>query len=376
MAIVYVMATLTLLMAFASLGVDLARVQVAKTELRRTADAAARAAASAMSGGVSSAEAAAVAIATANQVDGAAASLVTGSDVEFGTWSTASRTFTALTGANRSNANAVRVTVRRTTARGNAIPLVFAPAIGRSSCDVTASSIASASATPMQYVGLNSFNAKNNVYGGTYNSSTDTQPTEPEYSNGAILGSNGPITAKNNTNIPRVMLGPSGSSTLDCDNEPLMLPTNIAVSMPTWSTVGTAANISGNVTYGPGTHYVSDLTLAHNASLSFSGPATVYVSGSVVFSKDGAITAYNNRPENLKIYQKGTGTFGASNANNVEITADIMAPEAAFTAKNNATFKGRAVFGTIDVKNNLSLFYDESLTPLFPPGSTGVATVK
>ena len=42
-ALIYVMVMMTALIAFASLGTDYARVQLAKTELQRAADAAARA---------------------------------------------------------------------------------------------------------------------------------------------------------------------------------------------------------------------------------------------------------------------------------------------------------------------------------------------
>jgi uncharacterized membrane protein len=64
---VVVMSTMIMV---ASLAVDLGRVQLAKTELQRAADAAARAGASALPNGFASAQAAAMTIAAANLADG------------------------------------------------------------------------------------------------------------------------------------------------------------------------------------------------------------------------------------------------------------------------------------------------------------------
>ena len=60
--------------------------------------------------------------------------------------------------------------------------------------------------------------------------------------------------------------------------------------------------------------------------------------------------------------QRGVGTtFGGDNINSIILVAVIDAPQTAFTVKNTATLEGRATFKTIDSKNNLELYYDESL---------------
>jgi hypothetical protein len=64
------------------------------------------------------------------------------SDVEIGVWDSATKTFT-VTGTSP---NAVRVTARRTTARGTPIPTVFAKVFGRTSVDLTYTSIAMSAA--------------------------------------------------------------------------------------------------------------------------------------------------------------------------------------------------------------------------------------
>ena len=142
-ALVYLSVTLVALLAFASLAVDLGRVQVARNELQLAADAAARHAAAGLETGVATAQANAVAAAADNKADGSPVVLDANTDIEFGTWNNATRPpFTPLTGAARSAADAIRVTARRSAARGTGVPLLFARVLGRESCDVHAVSIA------------------------------------------------------------------------------------------------------------------------------------------------------------------------------------------------------------------------------------------
>lgn len=375
MSLIYVSMSMSVMMGFVSLAVDLGRVQVAKTELRRTADAAARAAAAGISSGVSTAQANASSIVALNTVDGSTASIVVDSDVEFGTWSSENRTFTVLTGANRSNANAIRVTMRRTAARGNAVPLVFAQVLGRSSCDVSATSTAMISTgNSLQFVGLDSIDVKNNLAASVYDSSVTTSPSSSNNNGGATLASNGAVTAKNNEDLAAILLGPAGSSNLDVT--PTTLSSAItSPTMPTQPTGTSDLSVSGTVTYPGGTYNWDDVSFANNAELKFTGPATVHITGNVIFAKDATITASSNRPTNLTIYQYGS-SFGSSNANDVDITANIIAPNAAFVSKNNAVIKGRMFFKSVYSKNNFTFYYDQSLTPMYGSGTGGISTVR
>ena len=88
--IVYVVCSMTVLLGLCSLAVDLGRVQVAKTELRRLADAAARVGAATLPQGSSAVQTAAIAIPNAGYdlVDGSSFSL-TKSNVTLGYWTSA-----------------------------------------------------------------------------------------------------------------------------------------------------------------------------------------------------------------------------------------------------------------------------------------------
>src|SRR5690348_17341133 len=113
LALVYTAVLVTAICAVGSLAVDFGRAEMVKTELARCADASARAAVASISGGVSAAQTAAVTTAASNMADGYAVVLDpntsgANADIEFGTWSSSARTFTVLSGASRSSANAIR----------------------------------------------------------------------------------------------------------------------------------------------------------------------------------------------------------------------------------------------------------------------------
>lgn len=146
--LIYVTVAMTVLMAIGSLAVDLGRVQVVKTELQRAADAASRYAASSLAQGISVARTAAVTAAGENLADGTSVALDSTNDIDFGSWDSTTRTFTVLTGPAQTSSNAVRVSARRVSSRGTAVPLMFARVLGRTSCDAQAVSVATTVRSP------------------------------------------------------------------------------------------------------------------------------------------------------------------------------------------------------------------------------------
>ena len=132
-SMVYATAIMVVMLAFASLAVDLGRAQLAKTQLRGAADAAARY--GAMGYANNSVKANAIAAAGQNSVDGTAL-VLQNSDITQGVWT--GSTFNT-SGAGTS---AVRVIAQRTNARGTGIPLLFTKMLGIQTIDMTAQSIA------------------------------------------------------------------------------------------------------------------------------------------------------------------------------------------------------------------------------------------
>ena len=364
LTLVYTICALLALMAMISMGIDLARVQLARTELRQAADAAARYAALGIADGTCVSRA--LLAAADNTVDGTPLALRS-SDVTVGNWDdTATPAFSTA----RTPHNAVRVSAERTAARQNPVRLWFGALVGAASCDIRVVCIATSDPLTSGFVGLNGISAKNNLRSLSYNSSVSTDPENGgTYSHG-MLGSNGQITAGNNEVVGQVVLGPDGSHNLNLRfsalrlEDPIPAPAIDFSGAPPSNPGGVPRNlaVSGTTTLPAGTYYFNRITLANNATLRFAGPATIYVDGNITFAQSGTIEAFNGIPAHLKIRQRGAGTdFGGSNANSIDVTADIEAPQTDFHAKNNATLRGRAVFNSIDVKNNLDLFYDQSL---------------
>jgi Flp pilus assembly protein TadG len=141
-ALIYIIVALVAMLGFCSFAVDLGRVQTAKTELRRAADAAARAGAANIPLGSTAVQNAAIAMAAANKCDGSAVT-ITASNVQVGIWNTSTGTFSTSGTANNTNTyNAVQITCLRTAANGNPIPLLFGQILGANTCNVDATSVA------------------------------------------------------------------------------------------------------------------------------------------------------------------------------------------------------------------------------------------
>src|SRR4051812_40562124 len=118
-----------ILIAFLAFAVDYGYVSLARSELRTAIDAANLAGTSGLTVSPAEARKRAKDIAAQNKVAGDAL-ILQDSDIELGNWDTATNTFVVLSAANESKANAMRITAKRTKARGNPINLVFAKLLG------------------------------------------------------------------------------------------------------------------------------------------------------------------------------------------------------------------------------------------------------
>lgn len=138
--VIYGIVLLVALVALASLAVDLARVQMIKTELQKCADATAHGYMTYYRDyGSSYANTAGPSLYSSafNPVDANSGVQPTVS-VQWGYWNTSSKTFSTSGGGT----TAVRVVASRTAANANAVPLTWASVLGRKTCDVTCESIA------------------------------------------------------------------------------------------------------------------------------------------------------------------------------------------------------------------------------------------
>lgn len=382
--LIYTVLLMVVLTGFCSFAVDYGRVQVVKTELRRTADAAARAAVSNVASGITAAQNAAINVAALNKVDGTEYAM-TAADVEFGTWTPANKTFTALSGSARSGANAIRVTCRRTAASGNAIPMIFAGLVGKSSADVTATTIAYGT-TPTSttagagFVGLSTFTSSG-ITTDSYDGSAGTYGSQSHGSKGSVT-SNSDLTLWSSTINGNAYPGKNktiqgGSITGTHTN----LTSAVSYGSATFPSSNNNANITAQMTYStgsfsggslqtwgtitlPGGNYVlTDLNAS--APIIFTGPANLYVSGQCNVNGSGYLGTYQSKPANLLIVCTGSlNLYGAQ-----PYYADIYSPTATINMSPGGTSQ---YYGQIIVSQwyvyNMSLHFDTSLPDHSPSG--------
>lgn len=398
LTLIYAVVTISALMMVVSLGVDFGRVQLVKTELRCASDAAARAAAGQIANGVSAAESAAVNAAAANLADGAAVTIDSASDVEFGTWDSGNKTFTVLSGAARGNANAIRVYARRTASRGNAVSLMFARVLGREYCDVTARSIVMATPTSgggSAGIGLNSILIENSGKVDSYSSAAGTYSAGAATSQ-AVLQSNGDINLKNTARVNGAA-HPGPGDTVSLQNQASVSGTTSALSQEmSYDNVNAGSASSSNdnssipgayfssnkfelennesYTLPGGTYYFSEFKIKNNSVLNVSGNATIYVTDKVEIENHGQVSAYLNRPGNLQIKVIGSG--GVKIKNNTALAASIYAPQSDFELENSAELYGGVIAKSIKIKNNAEFHYDTSLGSGSSSSSVALAVVE
>jgi Flp pilus assembly protein TadG len=377
-SLVYVSVALVTLTAFCSLGVDVARVQTVKTELRRAADAAARYAVTGLPDGINRTQAYAADAADDNTADGSPVELDVKDDVEFGHWDYETRTFTVLHGANRNDATAVRVTVRRTKNRGNAVPLLFAKIIGAATCDVQASATASLSPIKFGVVGLDYIKMGGNSTTAYWSASGSGA------GNFGNIGSNGDITLTGSSQIAgnarpgsgRQVYGSgkvSGSTTPlsttlsypNGDMSPYLYGNNNNYLVPDTNRddhYNFTVTHNRSLTLPAGVYLFNDVDIS--GTLSFTGPATIYCAGNLSLS--GRALTSGSTPKNLTIIMApnpftgvAPGSLTVTSASS--LYANIYAPQSPIFLSGNGDLYGSVVGKSIDMTGTSSIHYDLSL---------------
>jgi Flp pilus assembly protein TadG len=373
-AMIYAVIAMIALCAFVSLAVDLGKVQLAKTELMRAADAAARTAATELAKGsnLTTIQNAAVNIAAANKCDGTAIALSTSTDIEFGTWDADTGSFTTLAASSYTSANAIRITARRTSATSNAVALAYGRVLGRSSCDVKASVIACIPQSAPAITGLSKFDAYSGLYIASYNPNSVMLPASFSgfHSNNGELGSNGTLDLGSSGNLwgdeyvgPSATVASAGVLHGTRHTQPANIPTpTIPTMTPASNPGGISATpvVSGNVTWPGGTYYFTSFTMGDDDSITFTGVATINMNGNASIHDRCFIIPYNYKAANLKWYQASGTAFTAHNS--FSTGGQFIGPNANFTAYDDLYFAGTLIFKNIVLNRDAQLFVDETLS--------------
>jgi Flp pilus assembly protein TadG len=379
LGLIWAMIVMIALTALGSLAVDYGRVQLAKTQLLQAADAAARAACGSLKNGVSAAQNAAIQTAAANTCDGQPVT-ITAKDIEFGYFDTVSGTFTVLTGAAASNANAARVTAQRTTARGNPIPLTLAQILGQSTCDVTHHATAMVSPPYPGYIGIKLTRMFNTTRFDSYNSGAGAYSGSAAGNKGVLIGVKDLWLHDSCTVKGEAHWGPTGALTKDSGATVSPGP----LSMRLWTAVyppvdpGNAATVNnnnqifkylsgtkfsmkdgqGSITFPAGTYYFTQLDIGKDSTVLFNGPTTIYLDGSAKLNGTLANVLYRPYLLNIKVIGGG-GVHVEAGAT----YAYIYAPQGSVHHHQTGQTYGSVISNLLCFRQTAKGHYDESGGP-------------
>lgn len=381
--LIYVTFGMLAFVGFVSLAIDVAHIWLVHAELQQSADAAVRYGLTGLSTDLSTAQNNAVVGAADNMADGTPVALDPTTDIDFGTWSPSAQTFTVLTGAARSQANAIRVRASRTSAAGNAVNCFFGSVIGHGSADVHATSTGYVN-PGFALVGLSGIKITGNASISSYWSPTGTNSMH------GSIGSNGDISLKGSASIdgdahpgPGMSVSISGGASITGATTALAASMSFSNASPGnaassnnnsaasgyWNTSTNDFSIGGNtsLTLPAGVYYFNNFSTGGNSNLTFGGPATVYVTGNLSLS--GAMSTSGNQAKNLSFQVVGSGnvTIGS----NSSVYFILYAPQSAVTLNGGGTIYGSVLGQSVDMSGHSSINYDLSL-----PGGWNISIVQ
>ncbi len=275
-AIVFGVAS-SVLFALGALVIDGGQLYVTKTRLQGTADAAALAGTQDLPN-EGMATAAALQYARKNMPTSEHGPVLTANDITFGVWDEHDKTFTA----GAVPADAVQVTVRRSSANNNAVDTHFAHLIGFGEVDVDASSIATTGNPSVCVLALEPHAQKGIHLGnGEIDAESCVVQVLSDHATAAVTGNpNGGITAENVCVAGGYDTQPSYSPSPDAGCPPLtdplawLQPPSYGGCDHNWFSVG-----SGDSTVDPGV-YCGGISIMSNGTVTFNPGLYVMKDGS------------------------------------------------------------------------------------------------
>jgi Flp pilus assembly protein TadG len=369
---------MALVLVFLAFSVDWGYLTVTESDLQNAADAGALSGARALPDGRSAAIAAAQDWAARNFAAGESVGTSVSEDIEIGLWETGTATFTILPDDASESPNAVRVTCRRTAARGNAVNLFFAPLIGTDSADVEASAIAIVLRNRCGVVvGLDTVDVGNGHID-SYNSSAGTYFQQSPGQNGHVCSDGaitlGPVGTIAGNAAPGAGFTVNEPDQVTGDTTPRSTPIKwnpidqTGVSTDNENDTVSSGNLNngrlrvvGNqtLTLNPGTYYFPNgIEVLGTSTIVVTGATRIVMGGDSFIAGNGIVNAAQV-PANLRIdIVNGAAEFTGNSA----FHADVYGPTADVSVEGNAGFFG-AIFGkTVRLNGNAAEVHgDEAL---------------
>jgi Putative Flp pilus-assembly TadE/G-like len=376
------------LMAMVAFAVDIGYIAEAHTQLQRSADASALAAACKLP---NLAQATLAATNTANQNKTSITPALKSSDIVFGFWNRRTSTFTSPKPVGRPY-NAVKITLRRTAANGNALGLFFGRFLGRNTTDVIETAIAFGDRGLCgPFIGIEEVK----VSGGLTTDSYDSYNGLYNVATAGDLGSlcsDGDITVGGNADIEGDVRAGEGDdvtlngNSLDITGQignretPLSLPpvdlgtaqtTNNNDALPTYKppmsgwikpynsgTHDFSLLAGAAYTMPPGVYCFKDFKMVGGSILNITGKTTIYITGNLDRQGGAILTNLSQQANNLQIFMTG-GTAQISSDN--DFYGVIYGPNTDITYSGSANYYGAMVGKTLTILGDAVGHYDESL---------------
>jgi hypothetical protein len=377
--------TMVVLLVFASFAVDLGFVRAVCGEMQHTADTAALAGASALyktdEADVEKVTARASAMIERMQKSQNFRDMES-QVIEVGSFNSRTGAFVAIDDPEASKPFAVRVRSFRMKT-----PLFFAAVIGHYSTDVSREAISVGSSPCNGIWGLRGVRVIGDVVTDSYHSedgayAADTADDNGDICSGRNVTLNGGVEINGDvmcgfgyevnangsssevTGLTSANSGPVSGPELDFGdvrfvNDNALIGLTDGGRVP-WA-AGLGANMSiragDNLNLPAGRYYLDSLTMRSDATITVSGPTTIYIGGDVTAAGAGIVSATLD-PKDLSIISAGTHfSIGGS----YDFYGSVLAPNADVVLTGDAGYYGVLIGGTVEMRGNTQVHVDESL---------------
>jgi hypothetical protein len=380
---------LIVMLGMAALTIDVGYLYKLCGETQNTADAGALAGAAVLqSGDSTSAYDTALAFVGRNQEGNGYLSL-DDQVIEIGSWDSVNQVFTALDPVDWENgAFAVRV-----AAAHNDASLFFAMVLGTDSSDVMRDAVAVGSGPCGGIWGLEGVKVHGNVQTDSYISTETDYDAATALKNGDICslrdvdgmgslyvkgdimaglgyevdirGNAAAITGMTTATIEGVSAPPPDSGDAEYNNSNETIGLTDGGLSPFSSGWNMSVGSQDNITIGAGTYFFESMRFRADATLTVTGPTTIYVTGDID-AIGGGIVNDTAKPGNLTIVSLGTKVTLNGSA---DFYGSVYAPYADIVLSGDSDYYGAVVGRYVDMHGDFQFHVDESspLTDLFPP---------
>lgn len=393
---------LVVVIAFLAFSIDFGHIVVAESEMQNAADAGAMSGVRALfsNGGSQSddddddqkyhydSRAAAIAAAKTWAAKNTAAGesvVVNDEDVEIGRWDDDTATFAVIPADSDQSPNAVRVTCRRTGARGNPLRLFFTPVLGTDHANLTVSATARIKSSRCGLIiGLTQVTMSGSSHTDSYRSENGLYNATSAGDEGHVC-SNGDIKMSGSTAIngnghpgPDHEVNSSSSIGVTGSTSPLEQPISYPPADPgdaPWNndndsipqSDGGTDPLSGSgefklsggdaVDLYPGTYYFTKMSLSGGSMVRISGPTVIYVTGDCSLS-GGSLANGTFLPKNLQLYPMGSKCVISGDS---AFYGAVYAPTAKVVRSGSSDFYGSIVAGNLVLSGSGGIHADLSL---------------